>query len=302
MKVGIIMGGISSEREVSLASGKSIFNHIDKEKYEVIKIIINNKRDILEKVTGLDFALLALHGKFGEDGTVQAFLDIMDIPYSGCGALSSSLCMDKNLSKKVLKAENIRTAKWITVKSIEEIDYEKIEEIGYPVFVKPNNGGSSVATFKVYKKEDIKDAVMEGLKYDEEVIIESFVKGREITCPIFNGELFPILEIKSKADFYDYKQKYAANGAEHLPVQLEKSLYDEVKEMALKTFEVLKCEVYARVDMIISEEGVPYILEVNTLPGMTATSLFPQSAESIGISYSKFIDLIIETSLNKKIK
>ena len=155
MKVGIIMGGISSEREVSLASGESIFNHIDKEKYEVSKIIINNKRDILEKVKGLDFALLALHGKFGEDGTVQAFLDIMDIPYSGCGALSSSLCMDKNLSKKVLKAENIRTAKWITVKSIEEIDYDKIEEIGYPVFVKPNNGGSSVATFKVYKKEDI---------------------------------------------------------------------------------------------------------------------------------------------------
>ncbi|MGU8815202.1 D-alanine--D-alanine ligase [Clostridium perfringens] len=302
MKVGIIMGGISSEREVSLASGESIFNHIDKEKYEVIKIIINNKRDILEKVTGLDFALLALHGKFGEDGTVQAFLDIMDIPYSGCGALSSSLCMDKNLSKKVLKAENIRTAKWITVKSIEEIDYEKIEEIGYPVFVKPNNGGSSVATFKVYKKEDIKNSVMEGLKYDEEVIIESFIKGREITCPIFNGELFPILEIKSKADFYDYKQKYASNGAEHLPVQLEKSLYDEVKEMALKTFEALKCEVYARVDMIITEEGVPYILEVNTLPGMTATSLFPQSAESRGISYSKFIDLIIKTSLNKQIK
>ena len=297
MKVGIIMGGISSEREVSLASGESIFNHIDKEKYEVIKIIINNKRDILEKVTGLDFALLALHGKFGEDGTVQAFLDIMDIPYSGCGALSSSLCMDKNLSKKVLKAENIRTAKWITVKSIEEIDYEKIEEIGYPVFVKPNNGGSSVATFKVYKKEDIKNAVMEGLKYDEEVIIESFVKGREITCPIFNEELFPILEIKSKADFYDYKQKYAANGAEHLPVQLEKSLYDEVKEMALKTFEVLKCEVYARVDMIISEEGVPYILEVNTLPGMTKNSLFPKSAAGINMSFEELLDTIIEKSL-----
>ena len=297
MKVGIIMGGISSEREVSLASGESIFNHIDKEKYEVIKIIINNKRDILEKVKGLDFALLALHGKFGEDGTVQAFLDIMDIPYSGCGALSSSLCMDKNLSKKVLKAENIRTAKWITVKSIEEIDYEKIEEIGYPVFVKPNNGGSSVATFKVYKKEEIKDAVMEGLKYDEEVIIESFVKGREITCPIFNGELFPILEIKSKADFYDYKQKYAANGAEHLPVQLEKSLYDEVKEMALKTFEVLKCEVYARVDMIISEEGVPYILEVNTLPGMTKNSLFPKSAAGINMSFEELLDTIIEKSL-----
>ncbi|EGT3617505.1 D-alanine--D-alanine ligase [Clostridium perfringens] len=300
MRVGVIMGGISSEREVSLVSGESIFNHIDKEKYEVSKIIIDNKTDIIEKVKGLDFALLALHGKFGEDGTVQAFLDIMDIPYSGCGALSSSLCMDKNLSKKILRDENVRTAKWITVKSIKEINYDKIDEIGYPVFVKPNNGGSSVATFKVYKKEDIENAVREGLKYDEEVMIEAFVKGREITCPIFDGELFPVLEIKSKADFYDYKQKYSTDGAEHLPVELEKPLYDEVKEMALKTFKALKCEVYSRVDMIISEEGVPYILEVNTLPGMTATSLFPQSAEARGISYSNFIDSIIETSLEKR--
>ncbi|HHD2754299.1 TPA: D-alanine--D-alanine ligase [Clostridium perfringens] len=297
MKVGIIMGGISSEREVSLASGESIFNHIDKEKYEVSKIIIDNKTDIIEKVKDIDFALLALHGKFGEDGTVQAFLDIMDIPYSGCGALSSALCMDKNLSKKVLRDEGIRTAKWITVKSIEDIDYEKIEEIGYPVFVKPNSGGSSVATFKIHKKEDIEEAVKEGLKYDEEVMIEKFVKGREITCPILNNELFPILEIKAKTEFYDYEQKYSANGAEHLPVTLEKSLYDEVKEMALKAFNALECEVYARVDMIVSEEGVPYLLEINTLPGMTATSLFPQSAEERGISYSQFIDSIIEISL-----
>lgn len=299
MKVGIIMGGISSEREVSLVSGESIFNHINKEKYDVCKIVIDSKSDIIEKVKGLDFALLALHGKFGEDGTVQAFLDIMDIPYSGCGALSSGLCMDKNLSKKLLRDENIRTANWTTVKSVEDIDYDKIEKIGYPVFVKPNSGGSSVATFKVYRKDDIEKAVLEGLKYDEEVMIEEFIKGIEITCPIFNGELFPILEIKAKTDFYDYEQKYSENGAEHLPVELEHSLYNEVKSMALKTFETLKCEVYARVDMIISEEGIPYILEINTLPGMTATSLFPQSAGERGISYSDFIDLIIETSLRK---
>ncbi|MGG5461012.1 D-alanine--D-alanine ligase [Clostridium sp. B9] len=299
MKVGIIMGGISSEREVSLASGESIFNHINKEKYDVCKIVIDSKSDIIEKVKGLDFALLALHGKFGEDGTVQAFLDIMNIPYSGCGALSSGLCMDKNLSKKLLRDENIRTANWTTVKSVEDIDYDKIEKIGYPVFVKPNSGGSSVATFKVYRKDDIEKAVLEGLKYDEEVMIEEFIKGIEITCPIFNGELFPILEIKAKTDFYDYEQKYSENGAEHLPVELEHSLYNEVKSMALKTFETLKCEVYARVDMIISEEGIPYILEINTLPGMTATSLFPQSAGERGISYSDFIDLIIETSLRK---
>lgn len=303
MKVGIIMGGISSEREVSLASGESIFNNIDKKKYEVSKIIIDKKTDIIEKVKELDFALLALHGKFGEDGTVQSFLDIMNIPYSGCGSLSSALCMDKNLSKKLLRDENIRTAEWVIVKSIEDINYNEIEKIGYPVFVKPNNGGSSVATFKIHRKEEIKDAVKEGLKYDNEVMIEAFIKGREITCPIFDDELFPILEIKSKSEFYDYNQKYADNGAEHLPVKLEKNLYNEVKEMALKTFNTLKCEVYARVDMIVSENNIPYILEVNTLPGMTTTSLFPQSAEAKGISYSKFIDFIIDKSLklNKKI-
>lgn len=303
MKVGIIMGGISSEREVSLASGESIFNNIDKKKYEVSKIIIDKKTDIIEKVKGLDFALLALHGKFGEDGTVQSFLEIMNIPYSGCGSLSSALCMDKNLSKKLLRDENIRTAEWVIVKSIEDINYNEIEKIGYPVFVKPNNGGSSVATFKIHRKEEIKDAVKEGLKYDNEVMIESFIKGREITCPIFDGELFPILEIKSKSEFYDYNQKYADDGAEHLPVKLEKNMYNEVKGMALKTFNTLKCEVYARVDMIVAENNIPYILEVNTLPGMTATSLFPQSAEAKGISYSKFIDLIIDKSLklNKKI-
>ncbi|MBU5455137.1 D-alanine--D-alanine ligase [Caproiciproducens sp. MSJ-32] len=299
MKVGVLMGGISSEREVSLNSGKSIMEHINKEKYEVVPVVIDKKEDLIEKVKGLDFALLALHGKFGEDGTVQSVLQTLDIPYSGCGPLSSALCMDKDLTKTVLKAKGIRTAKWINVRSVEEIDYDAIEEMGYPVFVKPTNGGSSVATFKIYKKEDIEAAVLEGLKWDTEVLIEEFIKGDEITCPVFNNELFPILAIKSNTDFYDYEQKYSANGAQHYPIQLEEKIYEEVKKMALETYKALKCSVYARIDMILTEEGVPYVLEVNTLPGMTSTSLFPQSAGERGISYSEFIDLIIETSLKK---
>lgn len=299
MKVGVLMGGISSEREVSLNSGKSIMEHINKEKYEVVPVVIDKKEDLIEKVKGLDFALLALHGKFGEDGTVQSVLQTLDIPYSGCGPLSSALCMDKDLTKTVLKAKGIRTAKWINVRSVEEIDYDAIEEMGYPVFVKPTNGGSSVATFKIYKKEDIEAAVLEGLKWDTEVLIEEFIKGDEITCPVFNNELFPVLAIKSNTDFYDYEQKYSANGAQHYPIQLEEKIYNEVKKMALETYKALKCSVYARIDMILTEEGVPYVLEVNTLPGMTSTSLFPQSAGERGISYSEFIDLIIETSLKK---
>ena len=141
MKVGVIMGGISSEREISLKSGNSIVEKIDKTKYEVIPVVIDNKEDIITKVKGLDFALLALHGKFGEDGTVQSVLQTLDIPYSGCGPLSSALCMDKDLTKVVLAANGIRTAKWLNVKSVEEIDYEALEKMGYPVFIKPTNGG-----------------------------------------------------------------------------------------------------------------------------------------------------------------
>ena len=297
MKVGVIMGGISSEREISLKSGKSIIENIDKNKYEVIPVVIDEKVDIINKVKDLDFALLALHGKFGEDGTVQSVLQTLDIPYSGCGPLTSALCMDKDLTKTVLEANGIRTARWLNVKSVEEIDYEAIENIGYPVFVKPTNGGSSVATFKIYDKEKVQEAVEEGLKWDTEVMIEEFIDGNEITCPVFDNKLFPVIAIKPKSDFFDYTQKYSDNGADEVLVELEEDLYKEVKEMALKTYKALKCEVYSRIDMIVNKEGTPYILEVNTLPGMTAASLFPKSAKGEGYSFSEFLDLIIETSL-----
>ena len=297
MKVGVIMGGISSEREISLKSGKSIIENIDKNKYEVIPVVIDEKVDIINKVKDLDFALLALHGKFGEDGTVQSVLQTLDIPYSGCGPLTSALCMDKDLTKTVLEANGIRTARWLNVKSVEEIDYEAIENIGYPVFIKPTNGGSSVATFKIYDKEKVQEAVEEGLKWDTEVMIEEFIDGNEITCPVFDNKLFPVIAIKPKSDFFDYTQKYSENGADEVLVELEEDLYKEVKEMALKTYKVLKCEVYSRIDMIVNKEGTPYILEVNTLPGMTAASLFPKSAKGEGYSFSEFLDLIIETSL-----
>ena len=297
MKVGVIMGGISSEREISLKSGKSIIENIDKNKYEVIPVVIDEKVDIINKVKDLDFALLALHGKFGEDGTVQSVLQTLDIPYSGCGPLTSALCMDKDLTKTVLEANGIRTSRWLNVKSVEEIDYEAIENIGYPVFIKPTNGGSSVATFKIYDKEKVQEAVEEGLKWDTEVMIEEFIDGNEITCPVFDNKLFPVIAIKPKSDFFDYTQKYSENGADEVLVELEEDLYKEVKEMALKTYKALKCEVYSRIDMIVNKEGTPYILEVNTLPGMTAASLFPKSAKGEGYSFSEFLDLIIETSL-----
>ena len=297
MKIGVIMGGISSEREISLNSGKSIVENINKDEYEVVSIVIDKKEDIINKVKGIDFALLALHGQFGEDGTVQSVLQTLGIPYSGCGPLSSGMCMDKDVTKSILKAANIRTAPWINLTKNDEINYKEIEELGYPVVVKPTHGGSSVATFVVKEEKDIEECVKEAFKWDSEVMIEKFIKGDEITCPVFGDKMLPVIAIKPKAEFFDFASKYNDGGAEEVVVELEKSLHEEVEKMALATYKSLKCEVYSRVDMIVTKEGTPYILEVNTLPGMTKNSLIPKSAAALNIGFSELIDMIIEDSM-----
>lgn len=299
MKVGVIMGGISSEREISFQSGKAVVENLDKNKYEVVEIAIDKKEDIVNKVKGIDFALLALHGQFGEDGTVQAVLQTLGIPYSGCGPLSSAACMDKDMTKSLLKVAGVKTAPWINIRKGEEIDYDAIEKMGYPVVVKPTHGGSSVATFIIKDKKDIKHAVEEGYKWDKEVMIEKFIKGDEITCPMLGNEMFPVIAIKpsKEYEFFDYTAKYADGGSEEVVVNLDEKLNKVVKKMAFDTYKVLKCEVYARVDMIVTPEGIPYVLEVNTLPGMTPNSLFPKSAKGKGVTYSELLDLIIEGSL-----
>ena len=301
MKIGVIMGGVSSEREISLRTGEEIANNIDKSKYEVCKIIIDSEQELVEKVKGIDFALLALHGKFGEDGTVQGVLETVGIPYSGCGVLSSAICMDKDVCKTMVRAAGLNTADWFTVKSADKIDYEAIEKMGYPVVVKPNSGGSSVATYIINNKEEILNAVEDGLKYDNEVMIEKFIKGDEITCCIMDGEMLPVLVIKPRSTFFDYTSKYTNGGADEYVVQLEEALHKKVEYMALKAWEALKCSVYTRIDMIV-KEGEPFILEANTLPGMTKNSLFPKSASSVGISFPKLIDMIIEKSLKIRAK
>ena len=297
MKIGVIMGGISSEREISLKSGNSIIENIDKEKYEVVSIVIDEKEVIITKTKGIDFALLALHGQFGEDGTVQAVLQTLGIPYSGCGPLSSAMCMDKDVSKSILEAAGIRNAPWINLRKDDKIDFNEINKLGYPVVVKPTHGGSSVATFIVKEEKDIESCVEEGFKWDKEVMIEKFIKGDEITCPVYGDKMLPVIAIKPKSEFFDFASKYQDGGAEEVVVELEPKLQKEVEKMALETYKALKCEVYARVDMIVTEEGIPYILEVNTLPGMTKNSLIPKSAAALNISFSKLIDMIIEDSI-----
>ncbi len=299
MKIGVLMGGISSEREVSLNTGKEILKNLDKSKYEVYPIEINKKSDIIEKTKGLDFAFIALHGKFGEDGIVQSVLDTLDIPYSGCDSFSSGICMDKSIAKCILKNSRINTGKWLIVKNAEELELDKVADLGYPVVVKPNSGGSSVATTIVYDESKTKGAVEIASKYDSEVMIEKYIQGEEITCPMINGELLPVISIKPKSHFFDYSSKYDDGGAEEIIVNLKSPDKEVVESVAINCWKILKCSVYARVDMIISN-GIPYVLEVNTLPGMTQNSLFPKSAKSYGLSFSQLLDRIIELSMEKK--
>jgi D-alanine-D-alanine ligase len=299
MKIGVIMGGISSERDISLNTGKEIIANLNKEKYQVVPIVIDKKEDVFSKAKDLDFALLALHGKFGEDGTVQAVLQTMNIPYSGCGPLSSAVCMDKDMTKKALKASGINTAKWVMVNKGEEIDFQAIESIGYPLVVKPNSGGSSVATGIVRDREELTNLINEAVKYDNEVMVEEYIKGDEITCCILDGQVLPAIVIKPKNHFFDFASKYTDGGAEEVVVQLEPDLQKKVNQMALDCWRSLKCSVYSRIDMLI-KEGVPYVLEANTLPGMTKNSLFPKSAAAAGITFAELLDKIIELSLKER--
>ncbi|ENQ3105282.1 D-alanine--D-alanine ligase [Bacillus cereus] len=299
MKVGVIMGGVSSERQVSLMTGEEMIAHLDNSKYEVVPIRLNDKKELVEKISNLDIALLALHGKYGEDGTIQGTLETLGVPYTGSNMLSSGICMDKNMSKKMIRYEGIQTPDWLHISNMEDLQLEEIDKMGYPLVVKPNSGGSSVGVKIVYDKDALLSSLVEVFKWDSEIVIEKYIKGEEITCSILDGKLLPIISIQHTAEFFDYHAKYDDAATIEEIVELPVTTQKRVAEAAMACYKALKCSVYARVDMII-KDGIPYVMEVNTLPGMTKNSLLPKSAQAVGISYSKLLDMIIEVSLQTR--
>jgi D-alanine-D-alanine ligase len=298
MKVGIIMGGVSSERQISLNSGEEVFAAFDKDKYDVVKIQIDKMED-LAKAKDIDFAYLVLHGKFGEDGIVQSVLESYGVPYTGSGPLSSALCMDKDITKRILKSADINTAPWLTVASVEEIDYDYVDKIGYPVVVKPNSGGSSVATNIVKSREALADAVELAFQFDNEVIIEKFIKGDEISCCMLEDKVVSVVMIKHNAEFFNYEAKYKDSGTVETVVKFPDELHNKIVDMANKCWKVCKCRVMGRVDMLI-KDSVPYVLEINTLPGHTQGSIFPRGIKGAGISYGEMLERIVQASLKIK--
>jgi len=302
MKIGVIMGGVSSEREVSLQTGQEMMRHLDRSRYDVVPLVIGQRSDLITQVqqTGIDMALLALHGQYGEDGTVQGALDTLGIPYTGSGILASSLCMNKQLSKQLLKTAGVLTPSGLCWQGMNDYDPQAVEQLGYPVIVKPNTGGSSIGIQLVRNERELLPAVQEAESLGEAILIEPYIQGAELTCSILDGEVLPIIGIQSAhSEWFDYRAKYEIGGAEEKVIQLPPEIEQRVREAALTSYRQLQCKVYARVDMILRQD-MPYVLEVNTLPGMTANSLLPKSAAAAGITFSQLLDRIITSSLHER--
>jgi len=302
-KVVVLVGGNSMERTVSFHSADNILNNIDKNKYDVRVVEVpNNKnnnwvKEIIE--INPDIVFSALHGGRGEDGTIQGLLKCLNIPFVGSCVLSSALCMDKNISKTVMKSNHIPVIEGIFIpKNDKIIQYqEKINEIGYPVIVKPNRGGSSIGISIAENYEEVIKAADKASKFDNEIIIEKFIIGKEINCSVLqtrNGlKVLPVLDITTNNKFYDYKAKYIDKMTKIDLSSLPEYMKAMIEEIAEKVFNLLKCKGYICVDMIIQEEQI-YVIEVNTLPGLTVHSLIPKAVSRLGISFSQFIDELIE--------
>ena len=343
MNVVVLAGGISTERDVSLVSGKMIYNALKNNGHNAILLDVylgTNERDVdniftlekdwvseinpvqdenpdIEKIKALrpdgdkqffgpnviticqkaDIVFMALHGENGENGKIQACFDLMGITYTGTDYLSSAVAMDKALSKDIFKTYNVPTPQGIRLKkgSVES------EKVPYPCIVKACKGGSSVGVCIANNDEEYESAKKEAFRYDDEVVIEQYIKGREFSVGVLQGKALPVIEIAPLQGFYDYKNKYQAGSAvETCPANISKEKTEEMQSVAELVFKALRLKNYARMDFMMNESEEIFCLEANTLPGMTPTSLLPQEAAAVGISFGELCEKLMQFSLDEK--
>lgn len=297
MRICIIYAGISTEREISIKTAEQIMKSLDKDKYDICELKIDKTEDIFKiKDMNVDLAFIALHGKFGEDGRVQAILEAMNIRYTGPGVLASGICMDKDIAKRVLSTYGIRTAKWWTIRKGEEFIYPKEYE---KLIVKPNSGGSSIGVHFISNQQELYEALKDIFTMDDEAIMEEVIEGDEVSVPIIDGVAYPPIKIEAlKGTYFDYTSKYSDGGAREYVTKFSDNLEKELKEFTEKAYYAAKCKGYSRVDFLVRDDKA-YFMEVNTLPGMTATSLLPKSLASVGIGYRETLELLIKASLGE---
>ena len=318
--IAVMAGGPSAEAGVSLNSAKVVYQYLDKEKYNVYKILIEG-HDWLEENSRVaidknDFSLLsdgskikfdavfiAIHGTPAEDGKLQGYLDMMGIPYNCCSLMTAALTFDKQRTKEYLSAFGVFSAKATSAKK--GCDKEHLmgiinTELTYPVFVKPNKNGSSYGASKVDSKDALEAAINLAFKYDDEILVEEFIKGTEVTCGVikYQGKVtaLPLTEIRSKSDFFDYKAKYEGNSQEVTPAEIDKSLVEKIQQTAVDIYHKLDFKGMCRIDFIIRDEQY-YMLEVNSVPGLSAESIVPQQARAFGLTLTELFGNSIEECL-----
>ena len=294
-RIGVLMGGMSRERDISLKTGKAVAKALTTKGYQVQPIDVTPRIAETLSKKKIDCAFLALHGRFGEDGTIQGMFELMRIPYTGSGVLASALALHKVMAKRIFHYEKIPTPMF-DVLHMQMIKKGPPREISLPlpVVVKPAREGSTIGISIVTKEKQWIPALKKAGQYDEEILVEEFIKGREITVGILEGLPLPIIEIAPKSGFYDFHSKYTKGETEYIiPARIPREKYLTAQDLSLKAFRALGCSGVARVDLMLDERNNPFVLEVNTMPGMTETSLLPKAANYAGIAFEELAERIL---------
>jgi D-alanine-D-alanine ligase len=308
LRLALIAGGKSGEREVSLVGAAGVMSALDKKKYDVCQYdAACDLGKLAEDADKLDVAFVLLHGPLGEDGSIQGFLDLLGLPYQGSGVLGSAIAMDKNLAKILYRQVGLPVADWLMVSRGNMVRSEEVSaKLNFPLVVKPVRQGSSLGMSIAHDNAELSAAIKKALCFDDEVMVEEFVRGREVTGGVLGNEhleSLPLVEIipGKEHPFFDYDAKYNQGSSEEIcPAVLPDQTTDLVQRYAIQAHRVLQLMGYSRTDMIISEEGVIYVIETNTIPGMTPTSLLPQAAQAAGLSFSGLLDRLLELALERR--
>lgn len=299
-KIGVLMGGLSAERDVSLKSGLAVHQALLAMGYDSIAIDVRSEVAHILRDEKIEVAFIALHGRYGEDGCIQGLLELMQIPYTGSGVLASALAMHKLYSKQAFAAAGLTITPYIALRRGDTCSAETLP-FGLPAVVKPVQEGSSVGVSIVKKAEELQAALDEAFRYDEMVLVEQYIKGQEVQVGILDNQPIGAIEIVPKNEFYDFEAKYSDGMAEHFfPARLDAALYEKVQQQGLKAHQALGCDGYCRVDFLVTKTGDCYLLEVNTLPGMTALSLLPEIAQKgAGLSFEQLVERILTSASTK---
>ncbi len=298
-RVAVLMGGTAAERKVSLKSGAAVFAALQRKGVDVIAIDVTDSS--IDALAGqrIDRVFNIIHGRGGEDGELQAVLDVMNIPYTGSGVMASALSMDKLRTKLCWLGYGLATPKWYLLKNSDDLD-ACIERLGFPVIVKPAEEGSSIGMSKANNKDELAKALQVAAEFNCDIFAESWVVGKEYTVGLLNGVALPVIRLETPNAFYDYEAKYNATTTKyHCPSGLSDDQEAQLQQLAVKASEVVGVKGWARVDVFIDETGQPQLIEINTVPGMTDHSLIPMAAKQAGIGFDELVWQILETSCRK---